>query len=112
MKDAGVFLSRTANSGSGTTTIQVIDSRYFHNGFGIKGETGDLIQLEGQTETARVVGVNYGTHTLTLSNSLTWSNDQGISLAYYGNSPDIGAYEVETGKPAKSMISIINLLFW
>lgn len=111
MKDAGMFLSSTVGSGSGTT-IQVEDSRYFHNGFGIVGESGDLIQLEGQTETARVVAVDYETHTLTISKTLTWTNQLGISIAYSGEAPDIGAFESVAFSHESTHASIqhINLL--
>ena len=111
MKDAGMFLSSTVGSGSGTT-IQVEDSRYFHNGFEIEGESGDLIQLQGQTDTVRVVAVDYATHTLTISKSLTWTDQLGISLAYSGEAPDIGAYEYldSSQKSFHPSIQHINLL--
>ena len=92
MVDAGTFLAHAANDGSGVT-VQVDDARYFIDGFGIAGVNGDLIQLEGQTETATVIDTNYETHTLTLDRPLTWKAGQGISLAYEGMAPDIGAYE-------------------
>jgi hypothetical protein len=92
MVDAGTFLAHATCSGSGTT-LQVDDARYFYDGYGLEGVTGDLIQLEGQTQTATVVGINYDTHTLTLDRSLFWSAGQGVSLAFQGTAPDIGVYE-------------------
>ena len=92
MVDAGDFLTWAISSGSGTS-LQVADARYFHDGFGIEGVVGDLIQLEGQSGTATVVDVDYGSHTVTLDRPLAWSADQGVSLAYHGTAPDIGAYE-------------------
>jgi len=90
MVDAGAFLTLASGSGSGTS-LPVDDARYFIDGWGIIA--GDLIQLQGQTETARVTNVNYSTNTLTLDTSLTWTDNIGVSLAYAGTSPDIGAFE-------------------
>ena len=101
MVDAGVFLAHAASSGSGTMLV-VDDARYFHDGYGIEGLQGDLVQLEGQTVSARVVDVDYASHTLTLDRALSWSAGQGISLAYQGVAPDIGVYEfVPSLSPAR-----------
>lgn len=91
MIDAGAYLT-TVIGGSGTTLI-VEDSSYFYDGFSIEGETGDLIQLEGQSETARIVDIDYSTNTMSLDKSLTLTNGLGVSLAYAGDGPDIGAFE-------------------
>jgi len=93
MIDAGTFLTKTVGAGSGTI-MQVNDSGYFYDGYGIPGEAGDLIQLENGG-TARIIDINYATNTLTLDRSLTWNNEQGVSLPYSGSKPDIGAYEYE-----------------
>ena len=92
MIDAGVFVAKTVGAGSGTSIV-VDDAGYFYDGYSIPGEVGDLIQLQGQTDTARVTGINYATKTLTLNQSLTWTSGLGVHLAYAGSSPDIGAYE-------------------
>ncbi len=94
MIDAGTFLTQTASAGSGTT-LPVKDAAYFYDGFGIPGEQGDEIQLEGNSATAIVVAVDYANNTLTLNRSLSWSSGQGVSLKYNGNAPDIGAFESE-----------------
>jgi hypothetical protein len=88
--DAGVFLTTTVGAGSGTTML-VADAGFFIDGFGIVD--GDRIQLEGQTDTARIVAVDYGANQLTLDASLSWTAGQGVSLPYAGAAPDIGAYE-------------------
>jgi parallel beta-helix repeat protein len=88
--DAGAFLTRTITSDSGTQ-IPVDEAGYFTNGFGVGG--GDLIQLEGQTQTARVTNVDYENNIITVDTPLTWSSGQGVSSPYSGNSPDMGAYE-------------------
>jgi parallel beta-helix repeat protein len=96
--DAGAFLTTAANSGSGTSLV-VADPLVFTDGFGIPGEAGDLIQLRGQAQTARITAVNYNTRTLTLSTPLTWTAGQGIALAYAGTGPDIGAFESNSDQP-------------
>ena len=98
MIDAGAFLTNTTGAGSGTV-IQVVDAGYFYSGYGIEGEAGDLIQLDNQTDTARIINIDYSTNTLTLDAPLTWIDGQGVSLVYEGNAPDIGAYEFVGGAP-------------
>jgi parallel beta-helix repeat protein len=90
--DAGSFLTRTAGAGSGTR-ITVEDVNTFYDGFGIPGESGDLVQLEGSTRTVRITGVDYATKVITVSESLTWGDQQYLHLPFSGNRPDIGAYE-------------------
>lgn len=95
---SGVFLAQTVGAGSGTS-MTVTDAGYFHDGFGIVGETGDSIQLDGGVITAHVTEIDYSTNVLTLDTSLTWSNGQGVSLAYNGDGPDIGAFKYESPAP-------------
>ena len=40
-----------------------------------------------------IVGIDYGTNTLTLDTSLDWVDGQGVGLVYSGNGPDLGAFE-------------------
>ena len=87
--DQGAWLTTAASSGSGTS-LEVADSGYFVDGFGIPGEVGDLIQLEGQTDTARILSIDYASDTLTLDASLVWSAGDGVSLPYTGAGPDPG----------------------
>ena len=110
MIDAGDFLAETVSSGSGTV-LPVDDARYFHDGFGIEGVAGDLIQLEGQTGIATIISIDYDSHTLTLDTPLSWSAGQGVSLAYQGMVPDIGAYEFSpelalAGTPANQAVHL------
>jgi PKD repeat protein len=90
MIDAGAFLTKTRSAGSGTS-IPVEDAGYFTSGWGIA--EGDSIQLEGQTQTARVTSVDYSNHVVSVNQSFTWSSGQGIGLAFSGFAPDIGALE-------------------
>ncbi|MEP6662318.1 MAG: right-handed parallel beta-helix repeat-containing protein [Verrucomicrobiota bacterium] len=92
--DAGAFLTQTVSGGSGTN-LPVLDAFNFYDGFGIVGETGDLVQLEGQTESARIVRVDYANNLLQLATPLTWNAGQKLSLKFNGPAPDIGAFEFQ-----------------
>ncbi len=88
--DAAQYLTATAGSGTGTE-LALQDADYFCDGYGIT--EGDLIQLEGQTQRARIVSVDYDSDTITVDKTLAWSTGQGVSLAYQGAAPDVGAFE-------------------
>jgi len=88
--DQGVFLTTTSTAGTGTV-IPVVDASYFIDGFGIIG--GDLIQLQGQTQVAHIVSVDYATNAITVDAPLIWSAGLGVGLPYTGSRPDIGAFE-------------------
>ncbi len=90
--DKGAFLTTTVSQGSGVT-IPLADVLYFCDGFGIVGESGDVIQLAGQTQTAMITDIDYTNNTVTVDNALTWLANQGIGLAYKDSAPDIGAFE-------------------
>jgi chitodextrinase len=93
--NAGVALTTiTSPSGAGNQ-FTVEDAGYFMDGWAMAslGVQGDEIQLLGTTQRARITSVNYGTNTITINAPLNWSQGQGISLAYEGSLPDIGAYE-------------------
>jgi len=95
--DSGAFLTTITSSDGSGTSFTVDDSRYFMDGWGII--EADLIQLEGQSQTARITNVNYGSHTITVDTSLSWTTGQGVGLAYEGSAPDIGYYEYNPGSP-------------
>jgi hypothetical protein len=96
--DAGMFLTRASGGGSGTT-MNVEDAGYFYDGFGIPGELGDLIQLQGQTQAVRIVHVDYPNNSLTLDQPLTWTAGQGVTLRFAGRAPDLGAFESAVAAP-------------
>ncbi|MCF6278791.1 MAG: T9SS type A sorting domain-containing protein [Flavobacteriaceae bacterium] len=89
--DAGGFLTATTNSGSNSTTLKVIDSRVFIDGYGIAGE-GDIIQIGSETP-VKIIAINYSTNTITLEATRNWTTNTNVSLPYNGSRPDIGAYE-------------------
>ncbi len=86
----GALTSVTSASGSGTSFV-VENANYFMDGWGIV--EGDLIQLLGSAQRARVLAVDYTSKTLTVDRSLSWTSGQGVSLAYDGSAPEAGAYE-------------------
>ena len=92
--DAGTFLTHTTASGAGKI-IPVRDAGYFTDGFGIV--EGDVIQLENQSESARIVSIDYSQNLITVDTNLVWEPGQGVSLEYSGLAPDIGAHEYPSG---------------
>jgi len=88
--NTGSWLTTITSSGSGNQ-IPVEDAGYFCDGFGIIDR--DLIQLEGQTQTAKITNVDYNSNIITVDTPLSWYSGQGVSMPYYGYAPDIGAYE-------------------
>jgi len=93
--DKGGFLTTTTSSGSGTS-IPVNDSHYFFDGWDFPSYmnvNGDLIQLEGETATARVVNIDYDNNIITVDTPLTWISGQGVTLEYYDLAPDPGPIE-------------------
>lgn len=92
--DVGTFLARAVAAGSGTTLV-VDNSLYFSDGNRIV--TGDTIQFQGQTNTSTVISNWWEGNTLYLSTPLTWVNGQGVTLAYRGTAPDMGAFEFDNG---------------
>ena len=92
--DAGAYPTRITSAAGSGTQFQVEDARYFIDGWGIPHVQGDEIQLaDGQR--ARITNVNYESNLITVDRVLTWTLNQGISLAYAGAAPDLGAYEFE-----------------
>lgn len=88
--DRGVFLTTTTSDGSGVV-VAVQDANYFIDGFGIV--PGDEIQLQGQTQTARIVSIDYVAKQITVDIPLSWSAGQGVAMKYQGSAPDVGAFE-------------------
>ena len=90
--DAGVFLAQAASSGSGTS-LAVDEASWFYDGFEIPNEAGDIIRIEGQSEFARIVSIDYGANVLTLDKALNWSEGDGVHPSFEGAAPDVGAFE-------------------
>jgi len=93
MIDAGAFLTTTVGAAHNGRQMAVKDAGFFFDGFGIQGQQGDLVRLHGQSQTARVVAIDYTTRTLELDRPLSWRDGQKVALAFAGNAPDVGAHE-------------------
>jgi hypothetical protein len=102
--DMGVFLTATTAAGAGKV-IPVADASYFIDGYGIVD--GDVLQLQGQTKTARIVSIDYAANRITVDSSLTWTSNLGVGLAYSGSAPDIGAYEYSAAAVMKRAGNIV-----
>ena len=98
MIDAGAFLTKTTNSGENSTLMQVEDAGWFMDGFGFVD--GDTIQVQGQTDRAVIISIDYSAKTLNLDRQLSWSTGQGVSLQYCNEAPDIGVFEFNDGTSA------------
>jgi len=90
--DAAAPLARATASGSGRE-LPVDDARCFFDGFGIPGESGDLVFVGQARQQAQIVKADIETGVLTLDRDLTWQDGDGVSLPYVGTAPDLGAYE-------------------
>jgi hypothetical protein len=96
LRDAGTWLTKTAGAGTGAV-LSLENAGAFCDGFGIPGEQGDLIRMEGQTEVFRIIRIDYPGNTVTVDRDLAWSSGQGVSLAFEGTAPDVGAFESGSG---------------
>ncbi len=95
--NAGGWLTTiTSASGSGTS-FAVADGKWFHNGFGLT--SGSVIQLQSQSTPLTVTNINYGTNTITVNQSVSWAQGDGVAFAYSGYAPDIGAREYTGSQP-------------
>ncbi len=89
--DAGTWLAFIKSSNGSGTSFTVDNSLYFSDGNRIV--EGDTIQLQGQTNRAVIVTNDYIANRITFLPALTWTNGQGVALAYNGRAPDMGAFE-------------------
>lgn len=92
--DAGGFLTRAVGAGAGKS-LRVADVAPFYDGYGIPGEQGDEIQLEGQSRRTRILAIDAASQLLRLRDALQWRDGQGVHLSYSGTRPDIGVFEVQ-----------------
>ena len=91
--DRGIYLTRTIGKGVGTK-IQVKDVTYFYDGFGINGESGDRIRIEGDANPLRILHIDYDQRVLTVDRNISWDAGQGVGLIFIGSAPDLGAVEL------------------
>jgi len=121
-KDYGTYLTKITTAGGTGTSFQVEDAGYFMDGWGVPNVEGDMIQLFGTRQKARITNVNYDTNWITLDRSVTWTQGQGVSLPYNGAAPDAGAFEiadvnavvgfdVQKGLTGRSFIRYVDVTF-
>jgi parallel beta-helix repeat protein len=102
--NTGTTLTATTASGVGTS-IPVVDARYFFDGYGLM--TGDTIRVGNNT--VGISAVDYVNNILTIGQSLSWNNGDGVSYVYNGAAPDIGALESgDTSPPLTPLTVTIN----
>ena len=70
--------------------IPLLDARFFTDGFGISA--GDTIRIGAQVP-IQVVGVDYAAGLITVDRDLAWNDGDGVTYAYCGSAPDLGALE-------------------
>jgi hypothetical protein len=106
--DKGTWLAYITSANGSGTNFTLNNSLYFSDGNRIV--PGDTIQLQGQTNTAVISFNDYTNNVLYFSPALAWTNGQGLSLAYSGSAPDMGAYEfIDTRTPSISVnLSALN----
>ena len=92
-RDAGSWLTGVAGANGLSDTFVVDDANFFTDGWGII--EGDLIQIEGQRKTVRIVKVNYESREITTDRQVELTKGSGVALAFSGLAPDLGAYEYE-----------------
>ncbi|WP_419662167.1 hypothetical protein Dvar_26140 [Desulfosarcina variabilis str. Montpellier] len=100
MIDAGDFLTKVKSSNGAGTSFVVEDAGFFVDGWGII--EGDKIQLANETESFRIVKINYASNTITVDRSISWTAGQGVGMVYTGSAPDLGVYEVDGGSSPDS----------
>jgi hypothetical protein len=89
--DKGTWLTTITSATGNGTSFTVADAGYFCDGWGIMA--GDRIQIQGGTSSVGVKSVNYTTNSITVDTSIAWQKGYGVSLAFSGSAPDIGANE-------------------
>lgn len=104
---AGTPLTLAIGHGRGCV-LPVSDGRPFFDGFGIEGETGDLIAVGTPHQLARIRHVElryYQPALLHLDREVTWQDGAPVSLPWTGNAPDLGAYQ--TGHPGHESVYVL-----
>lgn len=90
--DAGVHITRTVDSGAGTR-MAVEDASWFHDGYGIAGETPDTIRIEASAGPVAIEAIDRSANVLILSEPARWERGAGVHPDYAGAAPDVGAFE-------------------
>ncbi len=73
------WIARTLAEGSGSS-LPLDDVLSFYDGYGIKGEVADTIEIESTGERAQVVAIDYQAQTLRLNTSVSWNANDGVRV--------------------------------
>lgn len=92
LRGAALPLARTLSGGEGRD-LPVDDTYSFYDGYGIRGEEGDLVAVGTGDNVARIEGIDRAGGILRLDRNLSWEEGDGVSFPWYGEGPDIGIYE-------------------
>ncbi len=92
LRDAGAPLTKTRSAGNGTS-LPVEDPFYFYDGYGIEGETGDLIAVGHPGNRAYVVAIDHDNRLLELDRALDWKEGAPVAFPWSGDGPDMGVWE-------------------
>jgi len=104
--DAGGELTIVAASDSGSgTSLVVEDAHYFQDGWA--GVQADWIAVGSASNTVQIATINYDTNTITLASAISRNGNDPVYLfrdsdgtqVLYGNYPDVGAVEYQSGSP-------------
>ena len=72
---------------------------------------GDEIKV-GSNSLVMITDINYTTNNITVNESITWSDNDTVSLDYKGSAPDIGAFEsdytADTTAPSVYLVSPVG----
>lgn len=99
----------TITSATGSGTSFTVDDPYVLRDGGTDWHDyleGDTITTEGG-DTVQITGINYGTSTITVDSSISWTNGDDL---FWGtdNTPDIGALPYDGGNDYKLTATISN----
>lgn len=108
--DFGGFLTTISTATGSGTSFTVADSYWFTDGNGIA--TADTIQLQGSATVLTVTDVNYSTHVITFTPSISWTTGDGVAFPYNGPSPDAGAFESILGTVATPTATLAAGLYY
>lgn len=89
VRGAGLHITAISSANGSGTSFVVTNTHRLKDGWGIV--EGDVISF-ADSSTARIVAVDYETHTITVANSITWTQNQLVFWGALGYQKDIGAY--------------------
>lgn len=87
---AGYLTIITSATGSGTSFI-VEDAKYFSAGCNVV--SGDSLRIQGNNAVIVISAIDYATNEITFAPSISWSQNDSLTIKFYGTKPDWGANE-------------------